>query len=370
MPKAKYKKRPDGRWGTKVWDGTYKEDGRKNMIPVYSTKSSSDLEEKVFEIKRQVKDHTYTRSSDVTVGTYAWIWFNTYKTVRERNTQAMYKNIINKHLKDIENIKLTDLKKSDIQLLITDHKDSYRLCEQIKITISQIVKAAIDDQLLTEKAHRELCERLEMPKKHKSEKRILTDQEKSAIKKADFTPRERAFVYIIYGCGLRRGEALALTKADINLKTKTLTVNKAIGFDTNDHYDKTPKSNNGMRVIPMPDFLTNYLSTYLPTLPGIKLFTKLDGGDITKSSYIKMWASIVKKLNQAAGGKDNLNVVYGLTAHVFRHNYCTQLCYSGLSIKRVAELLGDSERMVMDVYSHVLEEKEKTEEKINEAIAL
>lgn len=41
-----------------------------------------------------------------------------------------------------------------------------------------------------------------------------------------------------------------------------------------------------------------------------------------------------------------------------------------MSIKKVAELLGDSEKMVTEVYSHILEEKENTEEKIEAAVAL
>lgn len=46
MAKAKYTPGKDGRFQTKVWDGTYNPDGRKHYIPIYSTKSSGDLEKK------------------------------------------------------------------------------------------------------------------------------------------------------------------------------------------------------------------------------------------------------------------------------------------------------------------------------------
>ena len=51
MAKAKYKKGKDGRWQTKVWDGTYGPDGIKHYVPVYSTKSSGDLEKTVNKMK-------------------------------------------------------------------------------------------------------------------------------------------------------------------------------------------------------------------------------------------------------------------------------------------------------------------------------
>ena len=49
-----------------------------------------------------------------------------------------------------------------------------------------------------------------------------------------------------------------------------------------------------------------------------------------------------------------------MTAHMCRHNYCTRLCYEipKISTKKIAELMGDTEQMVLKVYSHILDEKE------------
>ena len=62
--------------------------------------------------------------------------------------------------------------------------------------------------------------------------------------------------------------------------------------------------------------------------------------------------------------------IIGLTGHVFRHNYCSSLCYQipKISIKRIAELMGDTEDMVMKVYSHILAEKEDVDGAVNAAI--
>ena len=41
-----------------------------------------------------------------------------------------------------------------------------------------------------------------------------------------------------------------------------------------------------------------------------------------------------------------------MTAHMCRHNYCTRLCYEipKISTKKIAELMGDTEQMVLKVY--------------------
>ena len=63
-----------------------------------------------------------------------------------------------------------------------------------------------------------------------------------------------------------------------------------------------------------------------------------------------------------------INKIPGLTAHVFRHNFCTQLCYQipKISIKKIAALMGDTEKVVMEVYNHILEEKEEVTDVMNE----
>lgn len=133
-----------------------------------------------------------------------------------------------------------------------------------------------------------------------------------------------------------------------------------------------PKSDHGFRSVPIPDTTAAFLKEYISTLPGTYLFTCRDGSNMTHSAYVKMWASIVKKINYAAGGTDTFPVVSGLTAHIFRHNYCTNLCYQvpAISIKKIAQLMGDTEKMVLDVYNHIMEEKEDAAAVVNDVLAI
>ena len=49
MATAKFKKGKDGYYSTNVWDGTYKDNGKKKYKHLRSPKSSKDLEKKVKE---------------------------------------------------------------------------------------------------------------------------------------------------------------------------------------------------------------------------------------------------------------------------------------------------------------------------------
>lgn len=63
-------------------------------------------------------------------------------------------------------------------------------------------------------------------------------------------------------------------------------------------------------------------------------------------------------------------IISELTAHVFRHNYCTNLCYQipKILIKKIAQLIGDTEAVVLKVYNHMILEKENAESAVNDAM--
>ncbi len=368
---AKYKKRKDGRYATTVLAG-WRADGKPNNV-FLSAKTEKELKDKVLEVKMKLKAGQLVKTQDTLLKDYADNWLDTYKTSVGLNTKAMYKNAINVHIKpELGHLPLNKLVRSDVQKLINDHHEHPRTCEIIKLTLVQILNSAIEDKLIIEN----VAKKATLPKYHRTEKRALTELEKSAIKKADFTPRERAFVMLLFFFGLRRGEALALTKADIDLKNRILTVNKIVIFDVNTPIIKTgSKSDAGNRSIPIPDSVWGLLRDYLKTVDSFYLFPGKNYQTLSKTQYTRMWDNIIKKMNAAViTDKEKLigaEPIQDLTAHIFRHNYCTMLYYSGISQKKAVELMGHSDiKMIMEVYAHLDDQKEAVQDKLNKAIAL
>lgn len=376
MAKEKYQRNSRAEWSTKIWDGTYNPDGSKHRKYLVSKKSSGDLEKQVNRLRSQVENGKFVQDTDILFSDYADNWLKTKKGVREKNTKAMYANIIDKHFSPLQDVKLTDIRNSHFQLVINSALDKPRTCQQIYVTFKQILKMAVTDNLIGPGMYENIVSDINLPKYTRSEKRPLTQLERDAIPKADFTDREKAFVYIIYSCGLRRGEALALSKFDFKFEEgkSSVSITKALIFVNNASEIKSmPKTDNGFRTLPIPDATAAFLKSYIDGLRGTNLFTTCrTGGTMTHSAYVKMWASIVKKINYAAGGTDAFPKVDGLTAHLFRHNYCTNLCYRvpEISIKKIAYLMGDTERMVLNVYNHIMDEKEDPAAVVNDAFAI
>ncbi len=367
---GKYKKRSDGRYATTVMVG-YKPDGKPNNI-FLSAKTEKELKEKIIETKMKIKQGELIKSSDTLMKDYADNWIETYKTSVGINTKAMYKNALNYIKPELGYLPLDKIRRSDVQKLINDNQEHPRTCEIIRLTLVQILNSAIDDKLL----HENVAKKATLPKRHKAEKRALTELEKEAIRKADFTPRERAFVTLIYFFGLRKGEALALTKADIDFKNKILTVNKSVVIDVNKTIVKEgAKSDAGNRTIPIPQSAAPFLRDYLKTLDTFYLFPGKNADTMSETQYRRMWKHIVEKMNDAVTTEKEKLIgaepIQGLTAHIFRHNYCTMLYYSGITHKKAVELMGHADmKMIMEVYAHLDDKKEAVQEKLDHAISL
>lgn len=365
MTKAKYTKGQDGYFKTRVWDGTLTELGKKRYVTIRSKKSSRDLENKVIEYNQMVRERKAVRKSDISFYSYAQKWRQIYKASRSKNTHAMYDNIIEHYFSDLKYVCISEVSRQQYQATLNKAEGKSRVQQQIALTFKQVVKSAILDQYLPANAIDMIFTGTESIKYTPTEKRALMEHEKDALFKADLSDSDRAFAYLLYGCGIRRGEALALTKDKIDLKAHTLTVNQSLAFDGNNPYLKTPKTKNGYRAVPIPDIIYPFIAEYISRLPGEKLFYMSGNRWVTQSSYVKMWKRILRKMQE----QTEIPIV-GLTAHVFRHNYCTNLCYQmpAISIKKIASLLGDTDKVVMEVYNHMILEKEDACEAVNNAV--
>lgn len=369
MAKAKYTRGADGYFKTNVWDGTYKVDGRKHYVPIRSRKSSADLEKKRIAFEESVRNRTNLRQSDISFLEYARKWKKVFKDGKSHNTKEMYYNIMEKHLIALDGVKLQDIGRIHLQMILNNATGKERTQQQIQMTFFQILQSAVADNLYPANVYETIRQNAESIKYKATKKRPLTTAEKDAVFKAAYKyDSDQVFVYLLYGCGLRREECIALTVFDFNFADQTVSINRAHEFVQGHPRQKDPKTWNGFRVLPIPDKVYLVIKSYVEGLKSsgkTYLFTTQRGVPASLSCYRRMWERIMTAIQSAAG-----EPVTGLTAHIFRHNYCTMLCYQipKISIKRIAQLLGDTEKMVLDVYNHVVMEKEDAAGAVNNAI--
>ena len=300
-----------------------------------------------------------TVTDSVLFSTYARRWLTNAKAVRSINTKRMYRETLDRHIiPEIGDLYFSEITLADLQKIINDRADRYETCNKIRLTLRQIYDAAIEEELVKGINTKKLI----LPPKPQNEKRPLTKAETNAVLTANLPDEQRIFVRMLYYTGIRREEALALEPSDIDFDDCTVRISKVIVFDENTPVLKlSPKSSAGNRRVPIPADFINELKEYISKCEKLLFGQQRNPGEyISKSSYTKFWRGITSALEEIvpSAGK--------LTAHRFRHNYMTLLYYSDVSPKKAAQILGDSSiEMVMRVYAHLDEEKERASEKID-----
>lgn len=352
---ARYTKNKKGLYRTGVVIG-YDERGRLKRKWL-SARTISELERKILEVKGEIVSGKNLLDGDTLFGEYAKRWFDTYKANRSINTRQMYNHLINKQLTSLNYMKIKDIKPLHLQNIINEYHDYPRTCEQIRLTLRQIFNQAITDDMVIKNP----AAALELPRHIRKEKRALTPEEKAAVKAADLTERERAFIMIAYGCGLRPGEIYALTWDDIDLKENVINVNKSVVFRNNNRPELSyPKTNKSIRRVEAPKIVIDALKAYRGINIAPKLFHGKDGEYMGQTGYAGEWERIKKKIETVLGHKTDLSL------YCFRHNYITALYYSNVSLKEAQRLVGHSSyKMIMDVYAHLDSQKEDTMSKLN-----
>lgn len=366
MAKAKFTQRKDGRWCTNVWDGTYV-NGKKHRVTLYSNKSSRDLEAKVNEFLSNVKENKNIIKSNISVYEYALKWLDMKKVALEAKTIINYKTHLNK-IKYFENIKFSELNRIMIQDFANSMSEFPYTASQALTILKSICLSAKRDRLLSADVLDDLFFGIALPKPVKTQRRPLYPEEIDCLLSADLNESDRVLILLLYGCGLRCEEVLALKASDIT--EKGVVINKALSLSETPTRLKPPKSKNGYRTVPIPDGIRDEVEMYAAEKD--LLFPNKKGQYISRDIYRTRWKNIIKKVMEVSRYKyDDLPDDFGnFTTHYLRHNYCTSLCYESalnhtISTKKIAEMLGDTEDMVIKVYSHIISDLENQQDAVN-----
>ena len=98
---------------------------------------------------------------------------------------------------------------------------------------------------------------------------------------------------MLYWCGLRLGEMLALTPGDFNFTKETVRINKSFQRIKGHDVITDPKTEKSNRTVQMPHFLAEEIHDYISRLYGIKRDSRIF--HITNQDYIMKWIEDVRK---------------------------------------------------------------------------
>ena len=373
---AQYKRRKDGRYSTFVENGVDAETGKRIRVPVYGY-SIQELEDNKAAVRDALNKGIYANDRGLTVGAWCREYVDVYKAGKVKSTINDYNNIIKNHLSCVEDIRLQDLKKSDVQKCINNAEGKYDIQRRIKLLLNEALETAIEDGLI----YKNVARKATVPKAPAAQSRALTERERKIIPKVEFTVKEKAFVYLLWYTGLRPEEARGLQVSDIDLRSNTISVNRVVVYpDKNQaHVEARAKTSAGVRTIPILSPLSAPLRDFLKEVTGLFLFTDTKGSVMSYSAYRNFWRGIYNKINLAMGGTNDRVVkkqkikgikATDLTPYVFRHEYATILYYSGIDIKEATRLMGhESTKLILEVYAELDAKKSNSTSKLESFLA-
>lgn len=313
-----------------------------------------------------ITETTKGSNNDMTVLELALKYIATKTNVRP-TTKMGYQTVVNILKQDsfgktkIRNVRISEAKLWFIKL--QNGGKRYSSIRAIKSVLKPAFQLAIDDDCIQKNPFSfDLSSVIVNDSKtreglnSKDEKRFL-----EFIKADPHFCRYYEGIYILFKTGLRISEFCGLTFKDVDFKKHCIRIDHQINKrGKSGYYIDSPKTENGIRVIPMTPDVEACFKTIIsrraapnkePQVDGKKGFLFLDkSGNITYSLHWEHYFQrILKKYNSTHRKK-----LPSITPHICRHTYCSNMAKSGMNPKTLQYLMGHSDISVtLNTYTHI-----------------
>lgn len=185
-----------------------------------------------------------------------------------------------------------------------------------------------------------------MGKEEVGEMKFWTKEEYLTFSRAMMNKEESYHAFeILYWCGIRLGELLALTAEDFDFEKKTLRINKSYQHIKGKDVITTPKTRKSNRVLTLPDFLADEIQDYISRLPYLKVDDRIF--TITKSG-----------LHHEMDRGCRETGVKRIRVHDLRHSHVSMLIEMGFSAVDIANRVGHESVKVTYRYAHMFPNKD------------
>ena len=145
---------------------------------------------------------------------------------------------------------------------------------------------------------------------------------------------------LLYWCGVREGELLALSPSDFNFEKRTLRINKSYQRLEGEDVISTPKTKNSNRIVKMPQFLCDemqdFFKQYYSLQPDDRIFP-----------VTKYYLSHEMDRGCKESGVKRIRV------HDLRHSHVSLLINMGFTALAIGKRVGHSAEKITYRYAHL-----------------
>jgi integrase len=293
---------------------------------------------------------------------YAAGWVQGYPEDSTRGEQI--RGQLTRHiLPGLGSVLLSQLERrpSVVQQFLTGLPMSAAGASQVAITLSTILNAAVDDQLIT----RNPCKAgsVRMPRQPKR-KIVPWTGEQIAVLREGLPPRWRAIVDCGAGLGERQGEIFAIGPDEIDFLRRKVHVRRQIKWIGARMWFGLPKGGKE-RDVPLPGPVSLALAAHLEAHPPVEVTLpwnepghRRHGQQVTAALlFTRQGAALHHSTFNTMAWRPARNAA-GITEgglHQLRHYYASVLLAGGVDIKALSEYLGHHDPTVtLRIYAHLM----------------
>lgn len=350
-------------------------DERGVYIAVYA-KTPQELAQKVAERTAEIERRKQLAENPL-VWQYAQTWYKLYTPRLSDSRKSDYAIAINRHICPVIGARhMLDVTPGDIADVMLACADLSRSSQdKIVCALKKIFAAGEKAGVVRVNP----CVDLRAGGKRAAEKEALTRQQMRTLEDAVAGTRIYPFVMIGLYAGLRREEILGLQWDCVHLDGAApyISVRRALRWVHNQPVVSDElKSAAARRDVPIPPTLVGCLADLQRTATGDYVISSSDGQPWSMTAYRNAWRYITrrqtgtakrtehgetvlreKKLGETVrNSKVQITIDFGVTPHILRHTYITNLILSGANVKVVQYLAGHSKvETTLNIYTHLIE---------------
>lgn len=321
-----------------TWYARPRIEGRQVYISANTQKECYNLLKKALKTKYFNKwQIEYKKETKIKTTFIEWVnkWLGLYKQDVKPTTKMDYKSSLS-YLTNLYEVDITKI--TSLQVLEELNKIPHeRRKQKVYELLNNIFNKAVDNDVITKSP----LVKIDKPKHKKQNGLALTNVDETTLEQALLNTNEKMFLICLYQ-GLRKGEMLALTKKDFDLKNKTLTINKSLNIQNQIDETKNDYSN---RVMPLFDKTIQLMQNDLNKLDdNARVF------DIANQTCHTRFKEIRAKYN--------LNEKY--TIHSLRHTFITNCREKNIPLHIIQKWVGHNigSSVTSSVYTHARQNAE------------
>lgn len=288
-------------------------------------------------------------------------WIETYKVGAITDITLKKYYAAAKHLRSIcPDLVMSKFDRREYQKILNEYSKTHE--KQTTIDFHHHVKSAIldahHDGILDKNPTYRAVLKGKEPTRQKKKKFLQKDELQKLVQSLDLSNKINRdwFILLIAKTGMRYSEALALTPADFDWTSTTVTINKTWDYKANTGFKKT-KTQSSVRTIAVDWQIVGQFKPLLQELADNEpiFIRKLESG-----TYEKQYNATI---NDYLSSKcKNLNITE-ISLHALRHTHASVLLAEGVSIHTISDRLGHADvGVTQETYAHVLDDLKKKDD--------